>query len=223
MNLIKKYFEWDVATWSKAKPYWDEALKQRNYKTAIDIGSRRGGLSLYLAKEHQLNIICSDLNGPSSEAENLHKEYGVNDKISYAAVDCTKMPFENGQFDVVIFKSVIGALGSYELQKKAITEMHRVLKPGGVLLFAENLEASPLHMFLRKKLVKWSSYWRYPKHADMKELLSIFDSYKMETAGFISVFMPEGILKSIAAPIDKAICTLLPSRYRYVAYGYSKK
>lgn len=223
MSAIKKYFEWDITTWSRAKPVWDNALYAQEYKNAIDIGSRRGGLSLYLAKEFRLNVICSDLKGPTDEALKLHQSEGVAERVSYAAIDCTAIPYENNHFDVVIFKSVLGALGSYELQKKAIDEMHRVLKPGGVLLFAENLEATTMHMFLRKKMVKWSMYWRYPRLADMHEFLSDFETKKIESTGFLAIFCPEGGLKKFAAAVDNLIAPILPARNRYVAYGYAKK
>jgi len=36
-----------------------------------------------------------------------------------------------------------------------------VLKPGGWLLFAENLKGSMLHRLLRKTFVRWANYWRY--------------------------------------------------------------
>ncbi|SKA20419.1 Methyltransferase domain-containing protein [Chitinophaga eiseniae] len=221
---LNHYFEWDVDSWSRAMKLWERGLNLAgDPKNALEIGGRRGGLSFFLAKEHEMDVVCSDLNNPCNYARPLHETFQVADKISYAAVDCTKIPYDDDTFDVVVFKSVIGALGDLEKQKLAINEMYRVLKTGGVLLFAENLQATKIHMLLRKKLVRWSSYWRYLHIKDTSSFLSPFRVKEHRSTGFIAIFLPDGILRKVAAFTDKILCPILPSSFHYIVYGYGIK
>ena len=119
---------------------------------ALDLGSRNGGLSLFLALRGS-QVVCSDLNGPSDNVKKLHQKHSVSSLVSYAAVNVTSIPYPDLYFDVVVFKSVLGALQTYPNQTKMMQEIYRVLRPGGELWFAENLVASPLHMLARKLFV----------------------------------------------------------------------
>lgn len=79
----------------------------------------------------------------------LHRRYHVQDKISYLNVNAAQMDF-CGQFDLVIFKSVMGSIGQSgkaEEQARAMACIYRALKPGGVLLFAENLKPRGCTLF----------------------------------------------------------------------------
>ena len=76
-----------------------------------------------------------------------------------------RLPIQTEAFDLVIFKSVLGALRTKQRQEQALGEIYRVLRPGGVLLFAENLVGSSLHARLRSRFVPWEGGWRY---LDMK-------------------------------------------------------
>ena len=75
----------------------------------------------------------------------------------------------------IVFKTIIGGIGSndnYEIQQKVFKEIYKALKPGGKLLFAENLVASKFHQQLRKKFVNWGNSWRYVSIKEMETFLS---------------------------------------------------
>ena len=126
-------------------------------------------------------------------------------------------------FDIVVFKSVIGALGSPEKQAKAISEIHRILKPGGVLLFAENLKGSWFHGLLRKLFVTWASYWYYPSISEMKSYLSIFKSIKYRSTGLLSCFIRNEGLRQYTSKLDAILEKLLSKDFRYIIYGAAIK
>jgi SAM-dependent methyltransferase len=103
------------------------------------------------------------------------------------AIDGKAIPFEN-HFDIVLFKSILGGIGrngDTESRRKVISEIHKSLKPGGKLLFAENLGASRAHKFLRKRLTSWGSYWNYLEMEEVGELFNQYDSLIYDTAGFL--------------------------------------
>jgi len=220
---LELYFEWDAMVWGQSLTLWTEKLNANRGGKLLEIGSRRGTLALMFAKEFDINVVCSDLRGPDPSAKVLHQENSVLHKMDYVVADCMQLPYREGEFDVIVFKSVIGALSTFANQQKAIKEIHRVLKPGGVLLFAENKAASKLHMLLRKKLVKWSTYWRYLTTKDIKELLVDFKEVKVKSNGFLSVFIPEGRLKQVAAKVDGIACVIVPETWKYMSYGYAIK
>ena len=226
-NVINDYFEWDVKTWSPALECWTDYLDQipinPSYR-ALEIGGRRGGLSLFLSYQYSINVICSDLFDPKEISSQLHMEYGVEDFITYDIQNCMELKFEDSFFDVIIFKSVLGALGCYENQRIAMSEIYRVLKPGGALLFAENAKSTCVHNFLRKIFNSWSSkYWYYPTLSEMNSLLSSFSHVNILTSGFIATFFRNRYLKILAEKIDFLLVRIIPPIYHYVFYGKAIK
>ena len=180
-----------------------------------------------LAKEYDMEVICSDLTNPKATAQMLHNKYKLNYKIQYEAIDCTKLLYKENFFDVVIFKSVIGALGSEEKQRLAIQEILRVLKPGGVLLFGENLNSSFLHTYLRRKFVPWSfreqNRWRYLKLNEMYLFLNKYNFVELNTTGFFANLVGNNFIKNFISYFDYVFEKLLPKKLRYIVYGVAIK
>jgi SAM-dependent methyltransferase len=224
--IIDDVIEWDVGSWSQALVLWDRVLRGRAVpQTVLEIGSRHGGLSLYFAIKGY-SVVCSDIGGPAAEAAALHDRYGVGASVTYADVDVTAIPYPEATFDIVAFKSVLGAIRVepvLDAQRLAVREIHRVLKPGGLLLFAENLAASPLHVWLRGRFTQWGARWQYPTAAELRSLLNGFASAELETVGFLAALGRTERQRRTLHKIDRAILPVIPSNYRYVGYGWAKR
>ncbi|MDR2108543.1 MAG: class I SAM-dependent methyltransferase [Coriobacteriales bacterium] len=231
---LREYLQWDIATWKQALAHWDNILSQycsfaEGHETsdarrlkALDLGARDGGLSLYLAQK-DVDVICSDIAGPSDSARELHVRRGVSERISYAKVDATDMPFDDDQFDIVILKSlfaVIGVGNNPEAIRTAIREIHRVLRPKGMMLFAENVAGTALHMKARKLFVPWGRDCYYSTLAELEEMLDIFADSQVQTYGFLSCAKKD--FKPFAA-LDQLICRSPKSPYHYMAFGHATK
>jgi SAM-dependent methyltransferase len=215
-------FQWEVRSWSRALPLWEKHIPAERPLKALGIGEREGGLSLWLANKG-IDVVCTDL-GPLPQATyELHRRYGVSDRITYAQADATALAFADETFDLVFFKSVIGALGTKEKQLKAINEMHRVLRPGGKLLFAENLHGSRLHRWLRKRYVPWNSYWRYLDPIDDLDLSAPFKKLEDDTTGLIANFGRSEAQRDLLARIDAVLLPLVPKRQRTIWFGVGVK
>jgi ubiquinone/menaquinone biosynthesis C-methylase UbiE len=221
-KFIQDVFEWDVVNWSKCISFFLENAGDLSGKKALAIGERHGGLSLWLAKQGA-SVISSDLNGVTQEARELHKEYGLANTIKYDNADLTSLPYSDNSFDIVIFKSVLGALRSFENQQKGVSEIHRVLKPGGVLLFAENLVASPLHTFLRQKFIKWAVYWRYLTIDEAAILCNKFSSFTFATAGFIGAFGRSERQRRFLGRLDNFFESAVAAKNHYIIFVVCKK
>lgn len=221
---IKDFVIWDTVNWARAIHYWEKHIPLRTEKLhCLELGSHQGGLSLWL-KSHNHEVICSDLQTPEETASAYHKQFSVTD-ISYQAIDATNIPYTE-HFDIITFKSMLGGAsrGGNDKNKKIVLEqIHQALKPGGKLLFAENLEASLMHRYLRKKFIKWGQDWNYLKYKEVNELFSDFKEVQFITVGFWGAFGRSERQRRFLGRIDNAYSFLIPGSCRYILIGIARK
>ncbi len=224
-ELLADILEWDILNWSKVLEFWELEVdvKNKNYQ-CLELGNHHGGLSLWLAINGN-RVICPDKDSPEEKAKIKHQKYKSSFNVEYLTVDATNIPYEN-HFDVVVFKSILGGIsanGEDHLKLKVIDEIYKSLKPNSVLLFAENLEASRLHMMIRKRFVQWGKRWNYLKYEEVPPLFSAFKKVKFKTSGFLGAFGRNEKQRNFFSRIDQLIDGILPPKKRYILYGYAKK
>lgn len=221
----KDIIQWDIKSWSKALSYWESNVEWEKIQNGLELGGREGGLSLWLALKGK-KTVCSDLKDVQNTAEKLHLSYDITSLITYQDIDATNIPYEN-HFDVIVFKSIIGGIGrgdNSEIQQKVFKEIYKALKPGGRLLFAENLTASPFHQFLRKRFVNWGNAWRYVSVKEMKGFLKDFSSYDLKTTGVLATFgRTEKQRNSLSTFDDLLLNKICPDNWKYISYGIAVK
>jgi SAM-dependent methyltransferase len=223
---VAEFIEWDVRNWSAALDFWSAHTQQDIAKcSALELGSRNGGLSLWLALQGA-RVVCSDVVRPADEAIERHRARGVSDLIRYESIDAANIPYAN-EFNIVMFKSLLGAIGRIDgkrSQVKAVAETHKALKKGGELFFAENLIASPLHSLLRRKFVKWGATWRYVSVPEMREFLSPFEHVQFRTTGFAGAFGRGNTQRNFLGTLDQTVFDrLVPPTWRYIIVGVARK
>ncbi len=225
---MREIVEWDVATWRKAILYWQRTLDARmpdgHGKTLLEIGARHGGVSLFFA-QRGFTCLCTDKIEETgfAQAKALHEKHGVSNQITYALADCTCLPYADDSFDVVVFKSVLGHVGRDGQEQRiplALAEMRRVLKPGGLLLFAENLEASSLHRLLRRAYVRWGKQWNYLSLDRLEKYLDVFHDVQVYTYGFFGCMAKDRWFSDLA---DRLVCLRKRSVNHYMCYGMAQK
>jgi SAM-dependent methyltransferase len=224
-KLTKDILQWDIRSWEKVIKYWNNNVDWNNIQNGLELGARKGGLSLWLALKRKA-IICSDLKDVRILSEPLHIQYNVTDFIRYQVIDATNIPYEN-HFDIIIFKSIVGEIGrndNYNGQYKVFKEIYKALKPGGKLLFAENLVASPFHQRLRKIFISWANSWRYVSIEEMKDFLKDFSFYEIKTTGVIGTFGRNENQRWLLSIIDELILNkVCPERWKYISFGIAEK
>jgi SAM-dependent methyltransferase len=215
---LRAVIGWDVRNWSRALPLWQRHVDAVRPRRALAIGERGGGLSLWLALQG-IDVVCTDLEGSFDGARAMHERFGVSDHITYQTQDATAIGHPDRAFDLVVFKSVIGALRTKERQVQAIGEMHRVLRSGGALLFAENLVGSRMHRQLRARFVPWDHGWRYLRTGADDDLFGRFDVVELETWGMFGLLGRTEGQRDLLGRIDSWVSPLVRPAWRYILLG----
>ncbi|UZE94270.1 MAG: class I SAM-dependent methyltransferase [Candidatus Pacearchaeota archaeon] len=95
-------------------------------------------------------------------AKEFSKKYDFKVKLKKAKAE--KLPFKNKSFNYVLSVAVLHHLKKKE-QEKAIKEIYRILKPGGIALVSVWNKYPLLSLFVKEKYEKWTvkgkTYYRY--------------------------------------------------------------
>ena len=77
-------------------------------KVVLDIGCGAGGKTVFYASKGVKKIVGIEiLDKYRKEAENLAKEYNLQEKFKFVAGDACNMPFENETFDTIIMNDAM--------------------------------------------------------------------------------------------------------------------
>ncbi len=101
----------------------------------LDVGAGNGALTLLLARHlPDIRFIGVDITTALVEdAQQQAQKLGINN-VEFREADALQLPFEDGCFDATVCQTLLIHLGE---PAKAVTEMSRVLKQGGVFMAAE--------------------------------------------------------------------------------------
>ncbi len=106
----------------------DEMFKDRE---VLDIGCGAGGKTIFYASKGVKRIVGVEiLEKYRKEAEQLAKEYKLEDKFEFVCADASKTPFEDETFDTIIMND---AMEHVDEPEKVLEECYRILKKNGKL------------------------------------------------------------------------------------------
>lgn len=115
-------------------------------KSVLDVGCGRGELSVFMAL-HGAKVSGFDLSKLGIEsAARLAATNGVADRCNFSCQSASKMSFDDESFDVVVYNAVLHHALKYPNIRE---ETFRVLKPGGICVFAEGIRGNPLYRSAR--------------------------------------------------------------------------
>jgi len=115
--------------WRRKAISW---LKPFAPKTILDVATGTGDFALQAHRllHPQLIIGCDISEGMMEIGRNKVKAAGLSEDIRFQHEDCAQLSFADNTFDAVISAF---ALRNFEDLDQCLSEMHRVLKPGGHL------------------------------------------------------------------------------------------
>lgn len=218
-EIISNSIYWDIFNWSKSISFWESHMKNADNKLkALELGcGENGGLSLWLASKGY-DVNCSGYEPISSKTREIHSRYKLLGNIKYNQIDALSIPYEKF-YDIVCFKSILGGIvrdGSLEIANKVISEIHKTLKPNGIVLFTENLSSTIIHRLLRTKYGALKNNWRYFNIEEIRDLFSEYSSFNYRTFGFWGCFGRTEKQKNILGKIDSIFFDSLPERFHYI-------
>ncbi|MEU5545098.1 class I SAM-dependent methyltransferase [Streptomyces sioyaensis] len=127
---------------------WEELLDElglQGHERLLDLGCGRGAV-LLAAAQHlpQGRAVGVDLwrsadqsgNAPNTTLHNAQAE-GVCNRVDLHTGDLRHLPFDGGEFDVVLSSLAIHNIKDAEERRQAVAEAVRVLRPGGRLVLAD--------------------------------------------------------------------------------------
>jgi ubiquinone/menaquinone biosynthesis C-methylase UbiE len=150
-NWIKKNWDWHKNNVAARIDIAKRILSHGGLILEIGTGPGGGYMPSIFLENKNANIIISDLSPTVvREWKNLFKKELFPPNVQYAALDNCDLPFENNSIDVI---SAGGGFGNIEGNKfKALREIYRVLKPGGLYISGdgyvtqENLKSFSNHI-----------------------------------------------------------------------------
>ena len=187
----------------------------------LDIGAGTAGLSLYFAKRG-CHVICSDINRSNiMKAQEFHRTHEFVGEIQYDTIDILNNDLMSESFDIICFKSVLGAIPK-DKQNRAISEIHRLLRKKGTFVFCENLRGSYMSEACRKLFAPWYRRWNYVTISEMQQYLSPFAENKIVSFWFAAAFFQK-ITKSklLGIGLDRIVFRHLNDEYRYIMAGFA--
>jgi len=110
-------------------------IKASNPETILDIATGTGDLAIMLAQTNAKKIVGFDISSGMLEIGKqkvAHKN--LDNKIDMVLGDSENMPFEDNSFDAI---TVAFGIRNFETLEKGLSEIHRVLKPGGTFVILE--------------------------------------------------------------------------------------
>jgi len=120
MNLVRQFFQSEERLRRTLR-----ALATLPGGTVLDVGCRSGELSETMAAEKRLLV------GIDVTAYDRWRQDRGN--LVFACADATALPFPDQTFDLVVSGECLQYVSDW---RRAIDECHRVLKPGGILVFS---------------------------------------------------------------------------------------
>lgn len=118
---------WRKKTIKKLKPYFPE--------TILDIATGTGDFAVAATKLGEVKITGIDISeGMLKVARKKIFKKNLGDKIEFHKADSEKLPFEDNLFDAA---TVGFGVRNFENLNKGLSEIYRVLKPGGVFFVLE--------------------------------------------------------------------------------------
>lgn len=112
-----------------------EIIRNTNPKSILDIATGTGDLAINLTKTSAKKIVGLDISdGMLAVGRKKIKKLQLNNRIELVLADSEELPFKDNSFDAI---TVAFGVRNFENLEKGLSEIYRVLKPGGTFVVLE--------------------------------------------------------------------------------------
>jgi SAM-dependent methyltransferase len=152
-------------------------------KIVLDYGCGVGGITQRVATLNPSKLFGIDISEVSINKA-IEEAKKLNLKIDYSVDNCEKTKFETETFDLVFGSGILHHLNL----EKSVSEINRVLKNDGEMVFIEPLGTNPLINFYRKLTPKSRSVDEHPfLKKDFDFINSLFEQVTIKYYGFFTL------------------------------------
>jgi len=123
----------------------DALLKYiKENKKVLEVGCGNGYTAKIIIQKRKINLVATDFSEDLIKIAKKQPLGGAKGKVVFDIGDALSLNFPKESFDIVFTERCLINLITWENQKKAFSEIHRVLKAGGIFImleaFADGLE-----------------------------------------------------------------------------------
>ncbi|WP_117275434.1 class I SAM-dependent methyltransferase [Mycoplasmopsis edwardii] len=154
----------NIKLWASEKHLLKKYIKQS--ATILDLGCGSGRTTFALYENGYQNIIAADISEAMIEQANWINQK-LNYPIDFQVQDATNLKFQDNQFDFVFF-SFNGWPGipSQKERIKALSEIYRVLKKGGIFIFSAHERDEEKYLANYKKVLNECNEFKFETFGD---------------------------------------------------------
>jgi len=139
LQQVKENYNLCAADFSQTRSYnWQEikSLAEKYIKEGmkiLDVGCGNGRLFELVKNKNVKYFGIDNSEKLIEEAKRLHNKSGT---VNFSVGDILSLPQSDNEFDAIFCIAVLHHIPSKELREKAISQMYRILKPGGILIMS---------------------------------------------------------------------------------------
>ncbi|MFY0603885.1 MAG: bifunctional demethylmenaquinone methyltransferase/2-methoxy-6-polyprenyl-1,4-benzoquinol methylase UbiE [Flavobacteriaceae bacterium] len=185
-------------------------LSKHSPKTILDIATGTGDLALMMAKLNPEKVIGLDISkGMLEVGKTKIAKANLSDTIDMIVGDSENMPFDDNTFDAI---TVSFGVRNFANLDKGLTEINRVLKPGGTFVV---LETSNPTKFPFKQGYKFYTSFILPTIGKLFSRDKVAYSYLSESANsfpfgqeFDNILQKNGFMNTEHTPVTFGVATI---------------
>lgn len=162
--------------------------KRRQPIRILDIGAGSGGIAAYFANYSGLNCEVTSVD--------VIDQRQVKEGYRFILVDGVKLPFSDGEYDVVISNHAIEHVGERSDQLVHLTEMRRVMKEDGIGYLAVPNRWSIIEPHYRLAFLSWLPHGLRSAYLRIRGRGSFYDCEPLSVSDLDALFAAAGFSKN---------------------------
>jgi ubiquinone/menaquinone biosynthesis C-methylase UbiE len=142
MGKLEKLFVNSPSHSRQVSQHAERLLKLMDFKAGqkyLDVGCGNGAAAIHLAQKYYLDVTGIDVD--PDQIRLAEEESQGLDKARFLTINGTRLPFEDGQFDIVFTNKVTHHIPNW---REAMAEMMRIIKAGGYFIYSDLVLPLPL-------------------------------------------------------------------------------
>lgn len=131
-----------------------ECIHKSDKKEILDLGCGMGTTLIKLVKEYKkgelfIGVDFSDQMIKRARENSLELSKELQEKLGFFVTDVQELPYMNNKFDLIYSECVLNLVPNRD---KVMSEVNRVLKPGGTFIYTDFASLKPVPEEIRRNL-----------------------------------------------------------------------